>query len=192
MPGKFDPTSHHRRSIRLKGFDYTQPGVYFATMCTYQREAILGEIVAGEMQLNRLGRIAQQEWSRLPTRFPFLELGPFVIMPNHLHGILIITCRGTAENLTDSGSNETRRAPTREQFGNPVAGSIPTIIRSYKASVSWRINRLRVRPAHPFWQRNYYERVVRDNAELNRIEEYVIDNPRRWEEDRLNPHWFPK
>src|SRR4030067_1215625 len=94
MPSKFDPKKHYRRSIRLKGYDYTQSGAYLITICTHGRMSLFGDIIAGEMRLNRLGQIAQQEWSRLPGRFPLLQPGAFVVMPNDVHGILIITGRG--------------------------------------------------------------------------------------------------
>ena len=87
MPATFDPKKHHRRSIRLKGYDYTQAGAYFITICTHGRMPLFGDIVAGEMRLNRLGQIAQQEWSRLPNRFPCMQPGAFVVMPNHVHGM---------------------------------------------------------------------------------------------------------
>ena len=181
----------HRRSIRLPGYDYTQPGAYFITICCHERREIFGEIVAGEMQLNTCGRIAYQEWERLPSRFRSLRLGAFVIMPNHVHGILIITDdhagRGTAASEEDSNPSSTRRAPTREGFGQPVPGSIPTILRSYKSAVTLRVNRLRDGPNHPVWQRNYYEHVIRNDGEHERIHEYILGNPRHWDEDRENP-----
>ena len=202
MTAKFNPHKHHRRSIRLPGYNYTGPGGYFITICTYKHLPLFGKIVDGEMILSLLGRIAVQEWKRLDKRFPFLELGEFVVMPNHLHGILIINERGTAEDGFDTGTDQARRArtregefdmgmdrhaPTREGFGCPVAGSIPTIVRSYKASVTLRVNRLRVRPNHPVWQRNYYEHVIRDKGDWERIATYVQNNPILWDKDQFNP-----
>src|SRR3990170_8620003 len=192
MPSKFDPKKHYRRSIRLKGYDYTQSGAYFITICTHGRMSLFGDIIAGELRLNRLGQIAQQEWSRLPGRFPLLQPGAFVVMPNHVHGILIITGRGTADTEMDLFLEDSRRAPTsattHERFGRPVRGSIPTMIRSYKSSATWLINRLRERPDHPVWQRNYYEHVVRNCDDWERIQTYISNNPRLWDEDAINPN----
>ena len=96
---KYDPSKHHRRSIRLKGYDYTQEGAYYVTIVAWQRECLFGEVVNAEMALSKFGLIAKQQWEQLPKRFPTIELGAYVIMPNHMHGIIVITDgRGTAEN----------------------------------------------------------------------------------------------
>jgi putative transposase len=186
---KFDPHKHHRRSIRLKGYDYSQSGAYFITICTYQRLPLFGEIVDAGMQMNFVGRISRKEWERLPGRFPFLEIGSFVVMPNHIHAILIMG-RGTAGHDEAIVSENSRRAPTGmaiEYFRRPVAGSLPTIVRSYKSAVSLRVNRLRQRPNHPLWQRNYYEHVIRDQVEWEHIEAYIQANPKLWDTDQINP-----
>ena len=91
MPSKYDPKKHHRRSIRLKGYDYTSAGAYFVTIVTYQRECLFGEIVDGKMVLNDYGRVADEYWREIPEHFDNVELGAFIIMPNHIHGIIIIT-----------------------------------------------------------------------------------------------------
>jgi putative transposase len=182
---EFDPNKHHRRSIRLKGYDYTQPGAYFITVVSYQRQYIFGEIVDGEMHLNWVGRLVQREWQRLTHRFPNIELDEFVIMPNHLHGIILII-KGTTETEEDNAIEISRCAHTCEQFGKPVPGSIPTIIRSFKSAVSLRINRSRESSSTPVWQRNYFERVVRDQSELKQIREYIQYNPAQWSDDPEN------
>jgi putative transposase len=157
----FDPNKHHRRSIRLKGYDYASAGAYFVTIVSWQRECLFGEVVNGEVRLSRFGLVAKQQWEKLPKRFPNVELGAHMIMPNHMHGIIVITNgRGTAENPNDLSSESSRRAPTREQFQKPVKGSIPTIIRSYKSAVSYRINLMRGSDGVPVWQRNYASRVL--------------------------------
>ena len=187
---KFDPQKHHRRSIRLKEYDYAQPGGYFITIVTYQRECLFGEIVNGEMRLNKFGMVARQQWEKLPKRFPNIELGAFVIMPNHVHGIIQIievSRRGTAESTNDFDIESSRRAPTHEQFQKPVAGSIPTIIRSYKSAVAYRINLMRNTNGVPVWQRNYYEHVVRNIEDWNRIHKYIEANPFMWADDDENP-----
>ncbi|PLX99412.1 MAG: transposase [Desulfuromonas sp.] len=168
--------THHRRSIRLPGCDYSQPGAYFVTLCTYDRQPLLGEIIDGQTQLNKFGGIVREEWINTGNLRTEITLDEWVIMPNHFHGILFIgDCRGTA-----------RRAPTVERFGQPVPGSIPTVIRSFKSAVTKRINTLRESPGQPFWQRNYWEHVIRNEADLNQTRESIRNNPARWEEDRNN------
>jgi REP element-mobilizing transposase RayT len=183
---KFEPQPRHRRSIRLKGYDYTSPGAYFITIDTEQRECLFGSIDAAVLHLNALGRVALSEWERLPGRFRYISLDAFIIMPNHVHGIIILSGRGTAGELNDQDPDTHRRAPT-EQFGKPVPGSIPTIIRSYKSAVAAQINRLRGTSGAPIWQRNYYEHIIRNQAEWERIRLYIQNNPATWSADRENP-----
>jgi len=183
---KFDPQKHRRRSIRLPNYDYSQPGAYYVTIVTWHRECLFGEVVDGEMKLTKFGLVAKQQWEKLPERFPNIELGAFVIMPNHTHGIIVIS-RGTAENLNDHDGESTRRAPTREQFQKPVNGSIPTIVRSYKSSVSYRINLMRGTQDIPVWQRNYYEHIIRNERDLQNKTDYIEANPMLWNEDNENP-----
>jgi len=186
---KFDPQKHHRRSIRLREYDYTTPGAYFITLVSWQRENIFVEILDGMIELNKFGQIAKQQWEKLPRRFRHIELDEFVIMPNHIHGIIIISAdrsRGTADEVYDNDAESSRRAPT-ERFAKPVLGSIPTIVRSYKSSVAYRINIMRDTPGVPVWQRNYYEHIVRDEHEWNLINQYIINNPFNWQDDDENP-----
>lgn len=207
MP-KFDPQKHHRKSIRLPGYDYTQAGAYFVTIVTHQRENIFGEVVNGEMRLNGFGEIAKREWERLPKRFKHIELGAFVIMPNHVHGIIIIhdNGRGTADFPNQNNPQDPRRAPTadssnqnnpqdlrraptadNENFGKPVSGSIPTMVRSYKSAVALRINYARPGDSTPVWQRNYHERIIRNDREMGNIWRYIQSNPVLWANDNENP-----
>jgi REP element-mobilizing transposase RayT len=155
MKSKFDPQKHHRRSICLPGYDYSSEGAYYVTIVTYHRDCLFGEIVDKEMILNDLGKIADECWRVIPEHFPFVELGAYVIMPNHVHGIIVI--RADVSLLTTAVIDDRRgtiyRAPTQEQFQKPVAGSIPTIIRTYKAAVTRRIGR--EHNAAGIWQRNY-------------------------------------
>lgn len=185
---KFDPQKHRRRSIRLPEYDYSQPGAYYVTIVTWHRESLFGEVVDEEMRLNRFGLIARQQWEKLPERFPHVELGAYVIMPTHMHGILaIIDGRGTAGNRKDLDGDLSRRAPTREQFQKPVKGSLPTMIRSYKSAVSFRINLMRGTEGVPVWQRNYYEHIIRDEKDLRNKTDYINSNPMMWDEDDDNP-----
>ena len=142
----------------------------------------------GEMVLSKFGVVARQQWEKLTQRFPHIELGAFVIMPNHMHGIIVILAgRGTAENLSDPAGELPRRAPPREQFQKPVKGSIPTIVRSYKSAVSFRINLIRETQDAPVWQRNYYEHVIRDEKDLQNKTDYINANPLLWDQDDENP-----
>jgi putative transposase len=208
---KFDPKIHHRRSIRLKEYDYAQPGGYYITIVAWQREYLFGEIVNGEMMLSSFGIVASQQWEKLTKRFKNIELGAYMIMPNHMHGIIVISDgrgtaenpkdfdgestrraltmdgRGTAENPKNLDDESTRRAPTTEQFQKPVKGSIPTIVRSYKSAVSYRINLMRRSDGVPVWQRNYYEHVIRNEKDLQNKTEYIQANPLLWEQDDENP-----
>ena len=126
------------------------------TIVAWHRECLFGEVVDREMKLTKFGFVAEQQWKKLTNRFPNIELGAFVIMPNHMHEIIVITDgRGTAGNPNDLDGESSRRAPTREGFQKPVMGSIPTIIRSYKSAVAYRINLMRKTQGIPIWQRNY-------------------------------------
>lgn len=168
-----------RRSIRLKGYDYAQAGAYFVTICAHQRAHLFGEIMDGVMQLNRWGEIARMEWFKTAELRPHVELheGEFVVMPNHIHGIIW---------LVENVGTRRRRVPTAEAFGKPVAGSIPTIIRAYKSAVTYAINKLENSRGAAVWQRNYYERVIRNERELDVIARYIDYNPDAWQFDRDN------
>lgn len=176
---KYDPQKHHRRSIRLKGYDYTQAGAYFVTICAYQRLHVFGEVINGEMVMNETGKIARDEWFKTAELRPYVELyeDEFVIMPNHGHGIIWIV-----------GARR-RRAPTDvvEKFGKPVKGSIPTIVRAYKSAVTYAVNGAPNMRGAVLWQRNYYEHIIRNNRELNNIRWYIVNNPLNWQLDRDNP-----
>lgn len=170
---------HHRRSLRLKNYDYAQAGAYFVTLCTQNRACLFGEIVDGQMRLHPAGREAGQCWLQIPQHFPNVELDEFVVMPNHVHGIVV---------LGDGGRGTVCRAPTTvERFGRPVSGSLPTVVRSFKSAVTKRINALHGSPGVSVWQRNYYEHVIRDEASLQDIREYIVNNPLQWTLDRENP-----
>jgi len=176
----YDPQRHHRHSIRLQGYDYTQSGAYFVTICTHGRALLFGNVVGGEMRLNDAGRMVRDEWFKTAQLRPYVVLyeDEFVVMPNHIHGIVWI----------DNVGARRRRAPTMEQFGKPVPGSIPTIVRSFKSAVTRRINQWRGTPGARVWQRNYYEHIIRTERALNAIRRYIIENPLRWHLDRYNPH----
>jgi putative transposase len=160
----FDPERNHRHSIRLAGYDYSQPGAYFITTVVYHREALLGAIENGKVNLNRCGEIARQAWMDLPGHYPPMQIGEFCVMPTHVHGTII---------LADSPPGLTQR-PLFE------------IVRAFKSFSSIRINRVRGTPGQPVWQRNYYERIIRNEREFQAICDYIRTNPTHWEEDIEN------
>ena len=145
------------------------------TICTQNRMCIFGDIVNGEMRVNDIGRVAQLLWDEIPAHFPEVETDAWVVMPNHVHGVLVIT-RGGA----------THASPLHAPSGPPKR-SLGAIVGSYKSAVSKHINLSRRTPGAPVWQRNYYDHVIRNDADLNRIREYIAGNPARWHEDRENP-----
>jgi putative transposase len=279
---KFDPQKHHRRSIRLKGYDYAQPGAYFVTLVAWHREALFGEVVGGCVRLSALGRIVEEEWKRLPHHFPMICLDAFVVMPNHIHGIILITdtamgatrtaptdpiVRATHPLPSDTSANviplpnepvdnhggsprrapdgsatspDGSRAPTdpiirathplppdtsanviplpNEPVDNhggsplpvplgpmdipdgsplhapngPAPGSLGAIIGQFKSRATKRIWALPEYAHTPIWQRNYYEHIIRNEAEWGRICEYIQNNPLRWYEDQMHPTTPPK
>ncbi len=174
--------NHHRHSIRYRDFDYASEGGYFVTVVSHQGRCLFGEIVDGVMRLNIFGRVVWKEWFITSQLRPNIELfeDEFVVMPNHIHGIIWIT------NSLDGGRGTLQRAPTVERFGKPVSNSIPTIVRLFKATVTRQINVLRNTPAEPVWQRNYYEHIIIDERDYQNISEYISNNPLGWETDTEN------
>jgi putative transposase len=180
---------HHRRSIHLRNYDYSQVGYYYVTIRVEDGRCLFGEVVNGEMHLNNLGRIVQQCWFEICSHFPDVRLDLFVVMPNHLHGILQLRDhrRGTACRAPTQMS----KAKQKEQFGKPVHGSLPTIMRSFKSAVTRRIRKLHNMRRIFKWQRGYYEHVVRSETELNIKRQYILNNPLKWQLDRNNPaNWW--
>jgi len=184
---------HHRRSIRLRRYDYTQAGAYFVTICTYNRELLFGEIVDGEMRLNEWGEIAWAEWFQTAVVRPNVTLYPdeFVVMPNHVHGIIrivddIATNVG-AQRCAPAAVGAQRRCAPTAAGPRVLPGSLGAIIRAYKSATTRRINEHRGTPGAPLWQRNYYEHIIRDQTGLDRIRAYILSNPTRWPADTENP-----
>lgn len=136
-----------------------------------------------QAQLYEYGEIVEKEWLRTAQMRDDVELDAYIIMPNHLHGIVLIfeKCRCTMHRAPTTPS------PKHESFGKPVSGSIPTIIRGFKSVVTNKINKLRCSPGVPVWQRNYYEHIVRSENALQRIHDYILHNPILWETDIENP-----
>jgi len=178
---------YHRRSIRLAGYDYSWAGAYFVTICAHDRICQFGDIMNGEMRLNDAGRIVERCWREIPAHFPHVELDEFVIMPNHIHGILVITnTLGTNDNIV--GATHASPLQQTNRPCGPKSRSIAAIVGSFKSAVTKRINEMRGAPGEAVWQRNYYEHIIRDDESLNRIREYIMTNTIRWEEDEENPN----
>ncbi|MFA4910834.1 MAG: transposase [Desulfobacteria bacterium] len=170
---KYNPDIHQRRSIRLKGYDYSQAGIYYVTICTKDRECLFGNIVNFNMELSTLGKIVEQEWHEILKRFPDVELDAFVIMPNHIHGIIIVWATIVVAQNNRAGA---RPAPT-----------IGKIIGTFKSLCihDWLgyVKENGLGTVGKFWQRNYYEHIIRNETELDKIREYIITNPLNWESD---------
>ncbi len=177
----FDPLKHHRHSIRLKGHDYTSAGAYFITICTYQRDCLFGEIVAGAVRLNDFGSVVCECWEAIPRHFPNATVDAFVVMPNHVHGVLVIneTAHVGATHASPLHAPPLPHGPKRQSIG--------AIIGSFKSAVTKRINVLRAMPGAPVWQRNYYEHIVRNEREWHAIRRYIQNNPVQWALDRDHP-----
>jgi putative transposase len=177
---KYNPYKQHRRSIRLRDYDYAQAGLYFVTICTRGREYLFGNVVDGEIRLNDMGRIVRETWDALPTHYLGLQIDQSVIMPNHIHGILLLT-----ECAVGAGF---KSAPT----GKCRYHNLSEIVRGFKTFSSRRINELREMPGVSVWQRNYYEHIIRDDNSLYAIRQYIANNPMRWPFDRENPNAVEK
>jgi putative transposase len=192
---------HHRRSIRLKGVDYTQPGAYFVTLVTSQRQELFGQIINGQLQLNPSGKIVRDEWLKTAQIRPQVQLyeDEFIIMPNHLHGIISIveTLRVGATPGKERQDYRRRVAPahpvdsTTSETHTLISNSIDAIMGQFKSVTAKRVNALRNTPGVALWQRNYYEHIVRNENELKNFRDTIETNPLRWEEDQLHPSASP-
>ena len=190
----YDPKIHHRRSLRYPGFDYSAKGHYFVTFATRNLERLFGQIDKGKIVLNEFGQIAEEEWLRTAEIRQSLELDSYVIMPNHIHGIIIIKLKGdpaqgkalsrTGEPAGRPGIDPDRHLSLSDldnidSFGLK-SGTIGAILGQYKSIVSKRINARRGTAGKQIWHRNYFERIIRDEEELKRIRKYIENNPLEW------------
>jgi len=164
---RYDPAIHHRRSIRLRDYDYAQSSAYFVTISTYQYVHIFGEVVNDTMHLNAYGQIVTEDWCWLADQYEFVELDAFVVMPNHLHGIIVIT----------GGEGGSRTARTKP---------LGRLIGAFKTVSTKHINEWRETPSATLWHRNYFEHIIRNDDDLDRIRAYIAANPARWSEDADN------
>lgn len=179
---KYNPEIHHHKSIRLKEYDYSQAGYYFVTICTHNREHLFGEIADGVIELNQYGRIVKEELLRSEEIRQNIKIDYFVIMPNHIHFILIIEEQYLNYNdVVGVHCNEPLQ--NTEKFGKSTKNSLPTIIKLLKSTITKQINEIRNSPSNPVWQRNYYEHIIRNEKELYEIRKYIENNPLNWNED---------
>ena len=198
----YNSNIHHRRSIRLKRYDYTQQGAYFVTICTHQRNCLFGEIVDGEIKLNTNGEIARGSWLSIPRHFKNVELDEFVIMPNHLHGIIIIESSEVAgealanqyfskqQNLSSQCFAPTVYTGETIKINGTKPQSLAAITQNYKSVSTRQINRINKAKGNVIWQRNYYEHIIRNEEALNNIREYIVNNSINWVKDQENPANF--
>jgi len=182
----FNPAIHNRKSIRLRGYDYAQEGLDFITICCQNKEHLFGEILNGEMILNECGEIAQKCWQEIPEHFPNVELHDFVIMPNHVHGIIEIKFKSI---IPISISTEPTVASVRANDYSPVrtprspSKTIGSIVRGFKIGVTkWMRQNTDV---YHVWQRNYFDNIIRNEQSYQRISQYIQNNPKNWKEDRF-------
>jgi putative transposase len=188
---KYNPNIHHRRSIRLKGYDYSQAGLYFITVVCQNRECLFGRIADGKMALNDAGKMVENQWLALKSRFPIINLHEYMVMPNHFHGILeivgatlVVAPLVVAQNdgLSESGQPQGIAPTTKKTIGDMMDAfkSITTVeyIRGVK-NWGWP----------PFngklWQRNYWEHIIRNEQSYHRISAYIINNPAQWNGDKF-------
>lgn len=164
----------NRKSIRLPKHDYTQEGAYYVTLVTHNRKCLFAHVIQGQVHLTLLGVVVDDVWQSIPAHFPHVSLGAFVIMPNHIHGILMIDDPLRVQHTVRQNI---------EQFGKPVMGSIPTIIRSVKSEATRRVNLIQGTPGEKLWQRNYFEHIIRDEKDHQAIYDYIIANPLHWVDD---------
>jgi putative transposase len=174
---KFNPEKHHRRSIRLKDYDYSEAGGYFPTICSFKRNCIFGEVINGEMHLNKIGRVVKEQWMKSVYIRKEIISDEFIIMPKHVHDIAMIT---------ESDVGATDRSLLRQTNG-PEPRSIGSLIARFKSSATKRINKMLGTPGLHVWQRNYYEHIIRDEKDLQKIREYIVHNPLKWNPDIENP-----
>ena len=206
-----DLNKRRRRSIRLKGYDYASPGAYFVTICVHDRECVLGQVVDDEMELSEWGQVAAESWDWLGEQYSYVMVDAWVVMPNHTHAIIVIQDDDSGDGGGVGGAGVggartggSRTAPTSVD-GGIVGGArtggsrtAPTgtavrrkplgrLVGAFKTVSTKRINLLRDTPGARFWQRNYWEHIVRDQTSYQRIYRYVQHNPASWKDDQLHP-----
>ncbi|GJQ59022.1 MAG: hypothetical protein D8M57_04350 [Candidatus Scalindua sp. AMX11] len=181
---KHNPKTHHRRSIRLKEYDYSQEGFYFITICTHNHVCLFGKISDNKMVLNNAGKIAKEFWLDIPEHYPNTRLHEYVVMPNHVHGIIQIV-NDVGVGVQDF---EPLQQPKQNKYQKTIPRSIGSMVRGFKIGVTkWFRKNVRVQDFEPIpsvWQRNYYEHIIRNEQSYYKISEYIIKNPSHWLTDK--------
>jgi REP element-mobilizing transposase RayT len=187
-----------RTSIRLHGYDYTRCGAYYITICTHGRLHVFGRIVDATVRLNALGDVVNECWHAIPSHFPYVTIDEFIIMPNHVHGVVIIGDHAGARDLAPATQtppapdHDTIMVPSNPEIGiqtrhrpRIIPGSLGAIVQGFKAGVTRQARKRGVPVPPTIWQRNYYEHIVRNAADHDRIAQYIAENPANWEGDRF-------
>ena len=180
----YNPDIHHRHSIRLKNYDYSQNGMYFVSVCAQNKECLFGKIINGKMELNDAGKIIAATWYDLPNHNIGIELDEFIVMPNHVHGIIMIVGAGSKPAQPVECSIQTNQIRAGLEPA-PTNIGLPEIVRQLKTFSARKINQLRNNFGVPVWQRNYFEHVIRNEKSLGKIRKYISNNPCNWENDEL-------
>ena len=190
---KYNPDIHNRRSIRLKDYDYTRDGAYFVTVYIKYRERLLGTIENGEINLSQYGHIVHDAWLWLEKQYPYVTLDEWIIMPDHMHGIVVIgerpRCKGGSRTALTTNTALTPKSMTIST--PPRRKPLGQLIGAFKTVSTKQINTIRQTPGVPLWQRNYFDRVIRSEKELNLTRKYIEENPCTFEEEESheNHHW---
>jgi putative transposase len=179
---KYNPNLHHRRSTRLTGYDYALAGAYFITICTQNRRCIFGEVINGEMILNQYGQIAYNEWLKTSDLRPNVSLDVFVVMPNHMHAIIVMVQENDHDRSLAPSAFELR-TDQPAPFQSP-SNTVGAVVRGYKGAVAKQLHSLNFEGQ--VWQRNYHDHIIRDEQSYHNISYYIIDNPKKWSEDRFH------
>jgi len=187
---KFNPDTHHRQSIRLKGYDYSRPGSYFVTICVNGRRTLLGQIINAKIHLSEAGIMVRDIWHQIPDHYSSFDLDEFVVMPNHIHGIIRIKKSVFARIGQGQGTGQARGPAT------PNSLSLPDIVHRFKTLTTKKYadgvkNRDWPHFHKRFWQRNYHEHIIRSDQRLAVIRRYIRRNPENWEMDTENPNQIP-
>lgn len=175
---EYNPEIHNRQSIRLKEYDYSRNGYYFVTICVKNMECLLGKIKNGEMVLSEIGQIVHKYWYEIPKHFNNVSIDVFVVMPNHFHGIVVIDDYNVMFNVG------ARHGVPLQRFGTSISKSLPMIVNHFKSAVKRWCNKND--HEHFQWQRNYHERIIRNEKELYFKRKYILNNPLKWDLDRNN------
>lgn len=183
----------HRQSTRLRTYDYASDGAYFITCCTHEKTRLFGDIVDGKMRLGALGEIVLEEWHRSSEIRKEIRLDAFFIMPNHIHGIVWIQHEHSVDDNVRTpdgvdGVGAHGRAPLQDSDLIRPARSLGSFVAGFKSAITKRINESRGTPGQAVWQRNFHDRVVRVEQELEKTRQYIVDNPLKWHLDEENRH----